>query len=170
MCVPCVSVPEGWGWETGIGRATLYKYFSDVESILAAWHEGQIAGHLQQLTEIRDRATGPSERLDAVLFAYASIQPELRAVHATELAAHMHGGRHVAHAHHVMHGLIRELIADAVDAGDVRGDVPPDELARYCLGALDGARSVSSKAAVRRLVKVTLSGLRAGARGTRGRA
>lgn len=24
----------------GIGRATVYKYFSDVESILLAWHEG----------------------------------------------------------------------------------------------------------------------------------
>ena len=25
--------------EAGIGRATLYKYFPDVESILAVWHE-----------------------------------------------------------------------------------------------------------------------------------
>ncbi len=25
--------------ETGIGRATLYKYFPDVEAILLAWHE-----------------------------------------------------------------------------------------------------------------------------------
>src|SRR5262245_17985636 len=34
--------------ETGIGRATLYKYFPDVESILLAWHERQIAAHLEQ--------------------------------------------------------------------------------------------------------------------------
>jgi AcrR family transcriptional regulator len=32
--------------ETGIGRATLYKYFSGVEAILVAWHERQITGHL----------------------------------------------------------------------------------------------------------------------------
>jgi AcrR family transcriptional regulator len=32
--------------ETGIGRATLYKYFPDVEAILLAWHEHQINGHL----------------------------------------------------------------------------------------------------------------------------
>ncbi|MGH2817757.1 MAG: TetR/AcrR family transcriptional regulator, partial [Actinomycetota bacterium] len=31
--------------ETGIGRATLYKYFPDVETILLAWHERQINGH-----------------------------------------------------------------------------------------------------------------------------
>src|SRR5690348_17355878 len=34
---------------TGIGRATLYKYFPDVQAILHAWHERQIAAHLAQL-------------------------------------------------------------------------------------------------------------------------
>jgi len=32
--------------ETGIGRATLYKYFPDVEAILVAWHERHISAHL----------------------------------------------------------------------------------------------------------------------------
>jgi AcrR family transcriptional regulator len=32
--------------KTGIGRATLYKYFPDVEAILLAWHGRQIASHL----------------------------------------------------------------------------------------------------------------------------
>jgi hypothetical protein len=44
--------------------------------------------------------------------------------------------------------------------GDVRDDIPPDELASYCINALAAARSLSSKAAVRRLVMVTLAGLR----------
>ncbi len=29
--------------ETGIGRATLYKYFPDVDAILVAWHDRQVA-------------------------------------------------------------------------------------------------------------------------------
>src|ERR1700710_1207630 len=33
----------------GIGRATLYKYFPDVEAILVAWHERQIAHHMERL-------------------------------------------------------------------------------------------------------------------------
>src|SRR5918999_2793316 len=57
--------------ETGIGRATLYKYFSDVESILHAWHERQIANHLNHLAEVRDEAKDEGERLEAVLAAYA---------------------------------------------------------------------------------------------------
>ncbi|HZA80384.1 MAG TPA: helix-turn-helix domain-containing protein, partial [Actinomycetes bacterium] len=40
---------------TGIGRATLYKYFPDVEAILLAWHERQITTHLAQLEELRDQ-------------------------------------------------------------------------------------------------------------------
>src|SRR5437763_10067417 len=57
--------------ETGIGRATLYKYFSDVEAILLAWHECQIAGRLDYLAEVRDQASAGGERLAAVLDAYA---------------------------------------------------------------------------------------------------
>src|SRR5919197_4846497 len=73
--------------ETGIGRATLYKYFSDVEQILFAWHERQITAHLQQLTEIRDHAANAHERLKAVLETYALIAHESRGHHDTELAA-----------------------------------------------------------------------------------
>ncbi len=40
---------------TGIGRATLYKYFPDVEAILLAWHERQITGHLDHLAESETR-------------------------------------------------------------------------------------------------------------------
>lgn len=43
--------------------------------------------------------------------------------------------------------------------GDVRDDVAPDELANYCLHALTAASSLPSKAAVRRLVAVTVAGL-----------
>jgi AcrR family transcriptional regulator len=40
---------------SGIGRATLYKYFPDVESILRAWHERQVGAHLHQLHAARKR-------------------------------------------------------------------------------------------------------------------
>ncbi|HEX5849087.1 MAG TPA: helix-turn-helix domain-containing protein [Rubrobacter sp.] len=36
--------------ETGIGRVALYKYFPDVESILLAWHERDVGGHLERLS------------------------------------------------------------------------------------------------------------------------
>ena len=145
---------------TGIGRATLYKYFPDVEAILLAWHERQIAGHLEQLAEVRDQAGDAGERLEAVLEAYALISRESRGHHDTELAAFLHGDRHVAGAQQQVREMIRDLLTEGAETGDLRDDVPADELATYCLHALKAASSLPSKAAVRRLVTVTLAGLR----------
>jgi AcrR family transcriptional regulator len=143
--------------ETGIGRATLYKYFPDVEAILVAWHERHISGHLQLLAELRDQAGDAGKRLQAVLEAYALIQHEH---HGTELAALLHQGEHVAHAQQHLNHLIQDLLTEVATTGDLRNDVPPDELASYCLHALTAASNLPSKAAVRRLVTVTIAGLR----------
>jgi AcrR family transcriptional regulator len=143
--------------ETGIGRATLYKYFPDVEAILLAWHERQVSGHLEYLAEVRDEAGEAGERFEAVLEAYALIQHEH---HGSKLEALLHRGEHVARAQRQLRNMIRDLLSEAAETGDVRNDVAADELASYCLHALAAASSVRSKAAVRRLVTVTLAGLR----------
>jgi AcrR family transcriptional regulator len=145
---------------TGIGRATLYKYFPDVEAILLAWHERQITGHLDYLAGVRDGAGDARERLEAVLEAYALIQHKLRLAHATELAAFLHRDEHVARAQQQLRDMIQDLLTEAAKTGDVRDDVGPEELASYCLHALTAASSLPSEAAARRLVTVTLAGLR----------
>ncbi|MEU9154938.1 TetR/AcrR family transcriptional regulator [Streptomyces sp. NPDC048417] len=145
--------------ESGIGRATLYKYFPDVESIMVAWHERQISGHLHELAELGHGPGSPGERLERVLEAYALIQ-QRRHGHGAELGALLHRGEHVAGAEQHLQHFLRELLAEAAKVGDVRDDVSPDELAAYCLHALAAAGALGSKAAVRRLVAVTLSGLR----------
>jgi AcrR family transcriptional regulator len=140
---------------TGIGRATLYKYFPDVESILVAWHERQIIAHLEHLAQIREHAANP---LEAVLEAYAFIAYEHDA--GDPLAAMLHRGEHVAEAQRRLRGFVRDLLAEGAQAGEVRDDVAPDELAGYCLHALTAAAGLPSKAAVQRLVAVTMTGLR----------
>jgi AcrR family transcriptional regulator len=153
--------------ETGIGRATLYKYFPDVEAILLAWHERRITGHLQHLSEVRAQAGDARERLQEVLEAYALIDHEhhgaehhRRHLQDPALATLLHRGGHVARAHDQLRAMIRDLITEAAKAGDIRDDVAPSELATYCLHALSAASNLPSKAAVRRLVAVTLTGLR----------
>ncbi|MGH2826005.1 MAG: TetR/AcrR family transcriptional regulator [Actinomycetota bacterium] len=145
---------------TGIGRATLYKYFPDVEGILRAWHERQINEHLGFLAEVRDRSGGPLERLAAVLEAYAFISHESRRHQDTELAALLHRDDQVIRAEHHLRDMVRDLLAAAAEAGEVRDDIAAAELASYCLHALTAASSLPSKAAVRRLVEITLVGLR----------
>jgi AcrR family transcriptional regulator len=142
----------------GIGRATLYKYFRDVEAILVAWHDRQVAGHIERLAEIRDRSGDAGERVEAVLEAYALMAYERP--RSTELVALVHRGQHLAEAHQRLSEFMRDLLTEAVKTGDVRDDVAPEELAIYCLHALDAAASLASPAAVRRLVTVTMAGLR----------
>lgn len=145
--------------DTGIGRATLYKYYPDVETILLAWHQRHVTEHLEQLGELRDRAGDAAERLDAVLQAYALIAHH-RGHHGSELVALLHRGEHVAHAQQQIIDLIRDLLTDVASTGHLRDDVPPGELASYCFHALTAASALQSLAAVRRLVTVTLAGLR----------
>jgi AcrR family transcriptional regulator len=146
--------------ETGIGRATLYKYFPDVEGILLAWHDRQVNGHLEYLAHVRDHVGGAGERLEAVLEAYALILHGSRGHDDNEFSAFLHRDERLARAQHQVRDMIRDLLIEAAEVGDVRDDVTPDELASYCLHALAGASGQRSKAAVRRLVTVTLAGLR----------
>lgn len=155
---------------TGIGRATLYKYFSGVEAILLAWHERQIAGHLEYLGAVRAQAGRPERRLEAVLEAYALILHGSRGHHDSELAAFLHRDGRVARAQQQLRQLIRDLVIEGAESGELRDDVAADELASYCLHALAAAGTLPSKAALRRLVTVTLAGLRPdGKTGTSGR-
>lgn len=142
---------------TGIGRATLYKYFPSVEAILIAWHERQVNDHLRQLASIRDQGGDASERLEAVLEAFAFICYQN---HGTELAAIGHQGAHVAHAQQQLIGFVQSLLSEVAQGGNLRDDIPHDELASYCLHALTAASRLHSNAAVHRLVTLTLSGLK----------
>ena len=112
----------------GIGRATLYKYFPDVESILLAWHERQIAAHLAHLIAVRDRLVDPGPRLAAVLEAYALIAHESRGHSDSELAAVLHQDQRVMQAERQLHGMISDLIGEGARTGDFRDDVESDEL------------------------------------------
>jgi AcrR family transcriptional regulator len=145
--------------KTGIGRATLYKYFPDVETILHAWHQRHIHTHIEHLTEVRDRATAPTTRLASVLLAHALHIHETRSHHETELAALVHRGEHVARAERQLKDFFEALITNASETGSVRDDTPPAELAEYCVHALGAAQNMPSKAAVERIVSTTLHAL-----------
>ena len=143
----------------GIGRATLYKYFADVDAVVVAWHERQASDHLAHLAEVGNDLDDPLDRLRAVLTAYAFMSHQQH--EGSELAHLLHRGDRVATAHRDLMEFIRDLLTAAASRGAVRTDIAAGELARYCLHALGAARDLSSKAAVDRLVGVILTGLHA---------
>ncbi|MFI7065156.1 TetR/AcrR family transcriptional regulator [Kribbella sp. NPDC050124] len=141
---------------TGIGRATLYKYFPDVESIVAAWHERLITTHLEQLRVVREQARTPQDALHAVLQTYAL---NTLHQHTLEGAATLHRLEHVADARQHLRDFLADLLTEGARAGQVRADIPPNELAEFCLHALSAAGDLHSKAAVARLVTLIQGGL-----------
>jgi AcrR family transcriptional regulator len=166
--------------DAGVGRATLYKYFADVDAILVSWHDRHVARHLERLSQVRDRSDDPREQLEAVLEAYALISRERSSGHHEERRSHahhqahrpahqdhagdigalVHRDEHVAGAERRLVDLLTDVISRAVMVGAVRADIPADELARFCLHALATSASLPTRAAVERLVAVTLAGLR----------
>ncbi|KQQ80941.1 TetR/AcrR family transcriptional regulator [Arthrobacter sp. Leaf137] len=147
---------SGIAQAAGIGRATLYKYFPDVESIMLAWHERQIQAHLNQLVGIRKQTAGAREQLEAVLHAYAFLS---RSGHNEADSARLHQGAHAGRAQQHLTDFIAEIIGEGSNAGVFRADVAPDVLAAFCLHALGAAAGLASHEAVTRLVGVTLDAL-----------
>jgi AcrR family transcriptional regulator len=152
----------------GIGRATLYKYFPDVDALLLAWHEREMTAHLDILAVAAGQAGAAGERLEKVLTAYALISRRTPNAHEhhgahghsdAELMAFLHGEAQMAPAQQQLRDMIGNLLAEAAQAGELRDDVPPAELASYCLHALSAASGLTSEQAVHRLVAVTLTGL-----------
>lgn len=141
---------------SGIGRATLYKYFPDVETIVRAWHERHVRSHLERMSRI---AEGPADAfvlLRAVLADYAN---GMSRSHLGDVGAVLHRDAGMADAQRQLTDLLERLIAQAMRDGPVRSDVPPRDLAMYCVHALAASRHLRGPRAVRRLVDVTLDGL-----------
>lgn len=139
----------------GIGRATLYKYFADVEEVLAAWHARQVSAHLADLAAVAGAGT-PVARLRAVLERYAQICVQ-RSRHGGDVAAALHRAPGIDDQHRQLQDLITDLIEEAASAGTVRADVPAEQLAGFCLAALNAAGTATSPDVVVQLVWTALT-------------
>lgn len=143
----------------GIGRATLYKYFTDIESILVAHHARHVENHLRTLEQLRGEAQPPGTRLTAVTHAYATICFHRGKHSSADIRALVHQGPEIADAERRLHSVFAGLIAEAAAEGLVRTDVGPDELAVYCRRALEAASEARDLDGVGLLVRVVLDGL-----------
>lgn len=143
----------------GIGRATLYKYFSDVEAVLVAWHDETAGAHLGALRSAVE-GLDPMAGLRHLVDAHAEIvrswhspgQPDLTSLSTGTLTAFETTHQQVA-------DLFIAQISAAQGAGEVRTDLRPSELAAYVLAALEATQSATSKASARRITDLILASI-----------
>lgn len=145
---------------TGIGRATHYKYFPDVESIFSALHQRHIGHHFEHLNEA-GQGGAAINRLKGALTAYAHIQRE-RPPPATRPrvgspAPQRSIGRQ---AQRELHQMTRELVEDAVSDGAIRDDIPSTASPAMPSTLSTQPDYAPSEAAASRLVTLTVAGMR----------
>lgn len=134
----------GLAQRAGIGRATLYKYFPDVEHVLLAHVENEIGGFAAHLDEVLATEPEPVRRLRAYVeatlgylageghragstpFAAGGLSP---AVEATLL-------EHLA----TLHQPLETLLAEGVAAGVFRAGLDPALHAGLVFAVLGGLR------------------------------
>ncbi|HLM63574.1 MAG TPA: helix-turn-helix domain-containing protein [Acidimicrobiales bacterium] len=121
--------------QAGIGRATLYKYFPDVGSILVAWHTRDFEHHLARLRALGDDHT-------ATLRDVADLILEIRAHHRHGRADVVGALAHtVVGVEQVMNDTawgqvveaLTQLMTGLAQRKSVRSDHDPQLLARWLL-------------------------------------
>ena len=123
----------------GIGRATLYKYFPDVEAILVAWHGRDFAGHLERLTALVESETVTLRDVAAFVRVQRGQHPHRTGADLVGNLAHTLAG-----AQGVMEDAIEREVVVALTAlivrlaqrKEVRVDQEPELLARWLLHAV----------------------------------
>lgn len=142
--------------QTGIGRATLYRHFKDVDEILASWHQRQISAHLVDLESIPARHGSPLRALEAVLTAYAFHSAH---DHHGSLGQMLYTQPHVHEARRRLQGFIAAMVDAAAKAEQIDTKATPDEAAQYVIAAMQALPPSPSPSAVERLVAMVLKGI-----------
>lgn len=121
----------------GIGRATLYKYFPDIESILVAWHARDFAhsrSRLMALAEVDDVTLDDvAEFVRTQRREHRHRGPDVLGVLAHTLADANGGAGGTVEGEIV--AVLATLLAGLARKGQVRHDQDPELLARWLLHA-----------------------------------
>ena len=140
----------------GISRATLYKYYDDLDAVLEAWHRRVVDSHIASLEAVAHQHSDIASRVHAVLREYAAL-----AAHRPPgpVAAGLHSSPAMEDSSGRLHELFVRLLSEAADVSMVTRRLPSAELATYCEHALSAAAELPSLEAVDRLVELVLASL-----------
>jgi AcrR family transcriptional regulator len=138
----------------GIGRATLYKYFPDVESILVAWHARDFAHHLERLQSLSADETASRERVAELILEFRAHHRHGRSDIVGVLAHTVAGAEQVLDdtAWAQVVEAITRLLAGLARRNSVRGDYAPDLLARWLLHTVHAPAELDDQAVAQLIV------------------
>ena len=145
--------------KAGVGIGTLYRHFPTRDALFEAVYRHEV-DLLGDLAEGLARDEAPVEALKTWLQANVRLVATKKGmIEALQLAAH--GSSELkAYSYDRMIGAIRLLLDRAVKAGEVRGDVPPEDLLRTLVGIYYSQGTGDWQPTALRMVDVFVDGLR----------
>ena len=145
--------------KAGVGIGTLYRHFPTRDALFEAVYRHEV-DLLGDLAERLARDEAPVEALKTWLQANVRLVATKKGmIEALQLAAH--GSSELkAYSYDRMIGAIRLLLDRAVEAGEVRGDVPPEDLLRTLVGIYYSQGTGDWQPTALRMVDVFVDGLR----------
>jgi len=123
----------------GIGRATLYKYFPDVEAILVAWHARDFAGHQEQLLALTKAENVTLSDVATFVRALRHQHRHHKGVDLVDSLAHTLAGAEGPINDTIQREVVASLstlMARLAEQKEVRADREPELLARWLLHAV----------------------------------
>jgi len=130
--------------EVRISEANIYRHFKSKRQILTLLVENMEEGLLADLaTGAADAGGTPIERLDKALRNQLTAVEQRRGVYFQVIAEIVSFGdkrlnRKVTETIAKYVGLIKDILVEAVKAGEVRGDINPQDAAELLFGAVQG--------------------------------
>jgi AcrR family transcriptional regulator len=127
-----------------IGRATLYKYFPDVESILAEWHRRAFADRLAHLEALAD---SPTVTLDSLVTFAVDQRRHLR--HSRPVVGELAAAVAASMPDVVVPSVVpamRDVVARLVERGEVRDDIEPAVLAQWLVHSIHAPDGITDEA------------------------
>ncbi len=139
----------------GIGRATLYKYFPDVESILVAWHARDFGEHLHRLRALSEKEDVTLEDLADFVRAQRRHHPHRKGSDILGPLAHTLAGAESVIEDTIepqIIAVLTDLLTRLARRKKVRGDHDAGVLARWLLHAVHAPGTVDDQAVVQLLL------------------
>ena len=133
----------------GIGRATLYKYFPDVQSILVAWHTRDFAEHVHRIKALSEADDVTLDDVAKFVCAQRRSHPHRKGRDILGTLAHTLAGGEgilVGTIEREILTVLTELLARLVDRQEVRDDQDPELLAKWLLHAAHAPGDLDDRA------------------------
>jgi AcrR family transcriptional regulator len=145
--------------QAGVGIGTLYRHFPTREALFEAVYRHEV----DHLVELAEQLAGEADSVEALRkWLHANVRlvaAKKGMIGALQLVAH--GSPDLkAYSFEQLTGAIHLLLGRAIEAGEARSDIPPEDLLRTLIGIFYSQSAADWQPAALRLVDIFVDGLR----------